>query len=94
MTCGSVDINSKGTDDYNPKIGLAGNHAYSLLRLYELVNINGQYQNLSELTGQKEIVLKGQKYQIRRLIKLRNPWGKLEWKGKWCDGDKRWNPML
>ena len=41
MTCGSVDINSKGTDDYNPKIGLAGNHAYSLLRLYELVNING-----------------------------------------------------
>ena len=26
-----------------------------------------------------------------RLVKLRNPHGKGEWKGKWCDGNKAWS---
>jgi len=31
-----------------------------------------------------------------RLIKIRNPWGKGEWKGAWNDEDKIWddNPTL
>lgn len=26
-----------------------------------------------------------------RLVKLRNPWGKKEWQGKWSDGSSEWN---
>jgi hypothetical protein len=33
---------------------------------------------------------KGQNY---RLIKLRNPWGKVEFKGQWSDYDENWNLM-
>lgn len=29
-----------------------------------------------------------------RLCNLRNPWGKLEWKGSWSDNDTRWTPEL
>lgn len=31
---------------------------------------------------------------MERLIQLRNPWGKGEWKGKWHDGDHRWSRQL
>ena len=29
-----------------------------------------------------------------RLVCLRNPWGKLEWKGDWSDGSRQWTPEL
>ena len=29
-----------------------------------------------------------------RLVKLRNPWGKLEWRGEWSDSSPLWSPAL
>jgi len=31
------------------------------------------------------------KGQVYRLIKLRNPWGRVEFKGEWSDYDKNWD---
>jgi len=27
-----------------------------------------------------------------KLVRLRNPWGRFEWKGAYCDNDSRWSP--
>jgi hypothetical protein len=37
-----------------------------------------------------EIEFQGQKIS---LVKLRNPWGKGEWKSDWNDNDSRWNDV-
>ncbi len=31
---------------------------------------------------------------LERLLKIRNPWGRFEWKGDWSDGSKKWTPAL
>ncbi|KAI8805719.1 hypothetical protein BJ742DRAFT_819744 [Cladochytrium replicatum] len=36
---------------------------------------------------QKAIEVKG-----KRMVQLRNPWGKFEWKGPWGDGSAEWTP--
>lgn len=38
-----------------------------------------------------EVVYKG---KTVRLVKLRNPWGKGEWKGAWSDSSHKWTPEL
>ena len=32
--------------------------------------------------------------KIERLVKLRNPWGKGEWKGDWSDDSYKWTNKL
>lgn len=47
MTAGSNDICGTGTDNRDPKTGLCGNHAYSLLSAYELkLSSKGTYRLL------------------------------------------------
>jgi hypothetical protein len=38
-----------------------------------------------------EMIYRG---QFLRLLKLRNPWGKVEWKGDWSDSSKLWTTEL
>ncbi|KAH0620650.1 hypothetical protein JD844_021317 [Phrynosoma platyrhinos] len=40
------------------------------------------------VTGVEETIFKGEKI---RLIRLRNPWGQVEWNGAWSDRSDEWN---
>lgn len=82
MTAGSDNL-SGGSDAYIQKIGICGSHAYSLLAVYQLKK-QGWGFVLSET---------GQDYD-HRVVKVRNPWGKGEWKGDWADSDPRWTADL
>ena len=82
LTAGSDDLNN-GKDDYLEKIGIAGSHAYSLLGVYELSKSGGRYRMARTSSKSNE-----------RILKLRNPWGKKEWKGDWNDTSSKWNSQL
>ncbi|KIW15813.1 hypothetical protein PV08_05863 [Exophiala spinifera] len=62
----------------------------------------GFYSNwldTSVVSREREGISEGHAYSImdarevkgERLLKLRNPWGKKEWTGKWSDGSAEWN---
>uniref|UniRef100_A0AAQ6AKU0 Calpain 9 n=1 Tax=Amphiprion ocellaris TaxID=80972 RepID=A0AAQ6AKU0_AMPOC len=40
------------------------------------------------ITGLEEVNFRGQKVQ---LIRIRNPWGQVEWNGPWSDKSREWN---
>jgi len=85
MGTGSGKYNAGGLngEQLNDAEGLVGTHAYSILDARELGLIPGLALGNGVL-GQT------------RLIKLRNPWGRYEWKGEWSDGSKEWdeNPLI
>ena len=82
MTAGSDNLNS-GSDAYIAKIGICGSHAYSLLAVYQLQDVGGDYERVGL----------GEDY-TERIVKLRNPWGSGEWKGEWSDEDEKWTEGL
>ncbi|KAJ3130143.1 hypothetical protein HK098_006202 [Nowakowskiella sp. JEL0407] len=58
-----------------------------------LMGASDSYQNDKDLVfGHAYSVLKTVEIDGVRLILLRNPWGKTEWKGKWSDGSSEWTP--
>ena len=63
----------------------------------------GFFANWLDTSGQpreREGISEGHAYSImdakeikgQRLLKLRNPWGKKEWTGRWSDGSSEWTP--
>lgn len=64
----------------------------------------GFYSNWLDTTGEKgprerQGIAEGHAYSImeaaeikgEKLLKVRNPWGKKEWQGKWSDGSEQWD---
>lgn len=41
--------------------------------------------------GHAYTIMEAREVEGHRLLKLRNPWGKKEWQGKWSDGSAEWN---
>ena len=88
MTAGSDNL-SFGSDQFVSKIGLAGSHAYSLLGVYELARTKQghvliNYRDRHKIPDDKK----------ERVVKLRNPWARGEWKGAWNDKYSEWTPSL
>ncbi|KAI5120454.1 hypothetical protein M0805_008501 [Coniferiporia weirii] len=42
------------------------------------------------VTGHAYTVLKVVEFRGKRFLKIRNPWGRSEWNGRWSDGSKEW----
>ena len=73
-------------DSLDPVTGLANTHAYTLIGVYEIVN---EY-------GRKRVLRPGEPSSPynERVLKLRNPWGRGEWKQEWSDSSSNWTSEL
>ncbi|GKY90943.1 hypothetical protein MPSEU_000067100 [Mayamaea pseudoterrestris] len=84
--------------------GLVGGHAYSILDVIEIADLMvGEQAKMTNFFGsssaasdQVQIVESGssQRRQTIRLVRIRNPWGKREWKGEWSADSERWTKAL
>ena len=78
------------------QFGLVGHHAYSVLDCRAIWGKVGRQQTLDEaleaLEGKGTDADAGPRYL--RLIKIRNPWGRTEWTGRWSRDSETWTPEL
>ena len=63
-------------NDRNKHLGILSTHSYTILDAQE-VEVSGK--------GKSRIKRK------ERILKLSNPWGKYEWKGRWSEFSDVWN---
>ena len=89
--------------------GLVGGHAYSVLDVVEVPDkIVGEQLKVTDFfanptlkkqkTGlspemEKRIEVMGTRTNVR-LVRIRNPWGKREWKGAWSANSEQWTTAL
>lgn len=88
MAAGTKDLNQDGKDEIEEKSGIVGNHAYSMLEAVELVRDGGDWRKVQK--HEDSTRMRG----VQKLVKLRNPWGKGEWKGAFSDKDSRMTSQL
>jgi|TARA_B110000008_G_C16977192_1_gene566353 hypothetical protein len=72
--------------------GIVGHHAYSILEVREMHGVKkGVQTKLPEvLHGKKPAV----ETEMLRLLKIRNPWGKKEWRGEFSSTSASWTKRL
>jgi hypothetical protein len=71
-----------------------GGHAYSVLDVLEFQNVRvGEQQRMTDFFRGGGPVKKKQRTTVR-LLRIRNPWGKREWKGEWSVNSEKWTTAL
>jgi Calpain family cysteine protease/GRF zinc finger len=84
-----------GTSRGSSEDGIAGFHAYSILDVIELNNVLvGKQKKIDDYFRRKDTREDSNVEQVVRLLKIRNPWGKYEWKGKWSSSSDLWTTSL
>ena len=74
--------------------GLVGGHAYSVLEVLEAHDaIVGQQTSLRDFCDEGSSPKKRQRTTVR-LVRIRNPWGKKDWKGEWSANSDKWTKAL
>lgn len=86
---GTKDLNSDGTDRANKSIGLSGCHAYAIIDVFELERTRSGVKMVKNYKKKNF----NSKNSIK-LLKIKNPWGRGEWKGTWNDNYSLWTPEL
>lgn len=86
LCAGTEDLSGDGRDTQEKTTGIVGSHAYALISAWTLINERGQWRVLNKSEGTK-----GQKTE--KLLQMRNPWGKGEWKGTWSDKSSEWRSV-
>jgi len=79
--------------------GLVGGHAYSVLDVLEFQDVLvGEQQRVTDFfSGAKGSPAKKKQRKSPttvRLVRIRNPWGKREWKGEWSVNSDKWTTAL
>lgn len=82
--------------------GLVGGHAYSVLDVIEVRDcLVGEQSKVTDFfsaktTDDMEVWTKRNESERTtvRLLRIRNPWGKREWKGDWSADSERWTKTL
>jgi hypothetical protein len=77
--------------------GLVGGHAYSVLDVIEFHNVLvGEQQLVTDFfsNGPAPQKKKARRKTTIRLVRIRNPWGKREWKGEWSVASDKWTTTL
>ena len=73
--------------------GIVGHHAYSIIEVRELNNVKkGVQTKLTEVYTRDPAT--SHETENLRLLKIRNPWGKKEWRGEFSSTSESWTKRL
>ncbi|CAL1546273.1 unnamed protein product [Lymnaea stagnalis] len=80
LICASIKANNASEREAKLSVGLIRGHAYSLTQVKRI-----------HLKGSRSLWNK--KNDKIAMVRLRNPWGRDDWKGAWCDGSPDWDKV-
>ncbi|XP_066235225.1 calpain-9 isoform X1 [Saccopteryx leptura] len=81
----SIDTRTAAESEARTPFGLIKGHAYSVTGIDQI-----QHHHSGVITRTSLVNFSGQKVE---LIRVRNPWGQVEWNGSWSDSSSEWRAV-
>lgn len=81
-----VTVSSKNLNERILK-GIYPSHSYSIEEIFEIEFVKGKRKILNSKESEN-------RRNVERVVRLRDPWGKVNWGGAWGDSDARWDGGL